>query len=265
MKLVRANALSAQHVFPEPSRCSAPQAACAGSRVLSGHDAVSRSLHQFAESLGNAIDAKDPHTSCHSEEVAVIAQAIGQKLGLRCHDADILHIAGHLHDIGKIGVPDCVLQKQGSLTEEEWLLVRQHPVIGANIVRPVQALSDMTGIRAMILHHHERYDGTGYPHGLAGDSIPLGARIIAVADSLSAMLQNRPYRPCMAFDQAVEEVRACAGTQFDPVIVRAFLAARNTIQDLVIMLKESDACECAAPFTALANTAAAQTGLTRIK
>ncbi len=210
-------------------------------------DAVNRTIHQFAESLGNAIDAKDSHTSCHSEEVAVISQALGQKMGLPCHASDILHIAGHLHDIGKIGVPDSVLQKKGPLDTEEWELMRQHPVIGANIVRPVQAFSDMTGIRAMILHHHERYDGTGYPYGLAGDRIPLGARIIALADSLSAMLQHRPYRPPMSFEEALEEIKRCSGTQFDPLIVASFLAARPHIKDLVDMLKDTDTT-CAAPL-----------------
>lgn len=203
-------------------------------------EAVSQSLHQFAESLGNAIDAKDPHTSCHSEEVAVVAQAIGQKLGLTCREADILHIAGHLHDIGKIGVPDRVLRKQGPLNEEEMHLIRQHPAIGANIVQPVQAFSKMTGIRAMILHHHERYDGKGYPYGLAGNAIPRGARIIAVADSLSAMLQNRPYRKAMSFDEAMDELKQCSGYQFDPLVVQAALATQQHIHDLTAMLKDSD-------------------------
>lgn len=213
-------------------------------------DAVSRSIHQFAESLGNAIDAKDSHTRCHSEEVAVIAQALGQTIGLPCRAADMLHIAGHLHDIGKIGVPDNVLQKQGPLTEEEWILVRQHPVIGANIVRPVQAFSEMTGIRGMILHHHERYDGTGYPAGLAGEAIPIGARIIAVADSLSAMLQHRPYRPPMQFAEAMEEIQRGSGTQFDPRIVGVFVAARHHISDLVDMLKDYDTTNCQKPLRA---------------
>lgn len=216
-------------------------------------EAAGRSIHQFAESLGNAIDAKDPHTSCHSEEVAVISQTIGQKLGLSCRDADILHIAGHLHDIGKIGVPDAVLQKQGPLNSEEWELIRQHPVIGANIVRPVQAFSDMTGIRAMILHHHERYDGSGYPHGLVGNAIPSGARIIAVADSLSAMLQHRPYRPPMNFDQALEEIRRNSGTQFDPLVVRAFLRAKPQIQDIVAMLKDTGNLPCELSLTRCVN------------
>jgi HD-GYP domain-containing protein (c-di-GMP phosphodiesterase class II) len=203
-------------------------------------EAVSRSLHQFAESLGNAIDAKDPRTSCHSEEVAVIAQAIGQTLGMTCHESDLLHIAGHLHDIGKIGVPDRVLQKEGPLNDDEMRLIKMHPAIGANIVQPVQAFSNMTGIQAMILHHHERYDGKGYPSGLAGNAIPRGARIIAAADSLSAMLQDRPYRASMTFDQTLEELQRCSGTQFDPLVVQAVIAARQHIHDLVLMLKDSD-------------------------
>ncbi len=215
------------------------------SGICGPHDAVSRSIHQFAESLGNAIDAKDTHTRCHSEEVAVIAQALGQRLGLRRREVDILHIAGHLHDIGKIGVPDHVLYKQGPLTDKEWACVRMHPIIGANIVSPVRDFSDMTGIRAMILHHHERYDGTGYPYGLAGSAIPVGARIISVADALSAMLQNRPYRPPMVFSCALEEICAGSGTQFDPVVVEAFCAAQGTIEGLVAMLKAAEMPPCA--------------------
>ncbi|MBZ2172333.1 HD-GYP domain-containing protein [Nitratidesulfovibrio sp. SRB-5] len=187
---------------------------------------LSTLLHQFAESLGNAIDAKDTHTRSHSEEVALAAFLLARAMGFSPADADRVHVAGHLHDIGKIGVPDAVLLKAGTLTPEEWEHMRAHPVIGARIVSPVADLAD-EGVASMILHHHERWDGRGYPHGLSGDAIPLGARIIALADSLSAMLQHRPYRPAMRFEQAEEELLRCSGSQFDPAVVRAFVTVRD--------------------------------------
>lgn len=189
---------------------------------------LSTLLHQFAESLGNAIDAKDAHTRSHSEEVALAAFLLARAMGFSPADADRVHVAGHLHDIGKIGVPDAVLLKAGTLTPEEWEHMRAHPVIGARIVSPVADLAD-EGVASMILHHHERWDGRGYPHGLRGEAIPLGARIIALADSLSAMLQHRPYRPAMHFEQAEEELLRCSGSQFDPAVVRAFVTVRDVM------------------------------------
>lgn len=186
-------------------------------------------LHQFAESLGNAIDAKDTHTRSHSDEVALVSLLLARTLGLSEDEAERVHVAGHLHDIGKIGVPDAVLLKAGALTAEEWRHMRAHPVIGARIVSPVAELAQQ-GVADMILHHHERWDGTGYPHGLSGRGIPLGARIIALADSLSAMLQQRPYRPAMRFEDAEAELLRCSGSQFDPDVVQAFAAARGTIR-----------------------------------
>ena len=180
-------------------------------------------LHQFAESLSNAIDAKDHCTRLHSQQVATLAHALALETGMPPDGAEAVHIAGHLHDIGKIGVPDDVLRKTGPLTEAEWELVRQHPRIGEQIVRPVKALNGASGIADMILYHHERWDGRGYPHGLRGREIPRGARILAVADAFSAMVQDRPYRPGMSFAQAMAELRCAAGSQLDPEVVAACL------------------------------------------
>ncbi|WP_449242858.1 HD-GYP domain-containing protein, partial [Desulfovibrio sp.] len=130
--------------------------------------------------------------------------------------------AGHLHDIGKIGVSDALLRKTGPLSVAEWGELRRHPAIGAQIVRPVRPLAE-AGVVEMILHHHERFDGKGYPAGLAGASIPFGARVIALADSVSAMLQDRPYRPARTFERVVDEVGRCSGSQFDPDVARAFV------------------------------------------
>lgn len=202
-----------------------------------GEIAVDLSVHQLAESLGTAIDAKDSNTCRHSEEVAVIAQSLGATLGVSSHYANILHIAGHLHDIGKIGIPDKVLQKKGPLTDDEYAIIKLHPVIGANIVSPVSTLVEI-GIREMVLHHHERFDGTGYPSGLAENDIPYGARIIAVADSLSAMMQDRPYRKAMSFENCLVELQNFSGSQFDPLVVDALVSSDKEIGGLMRSLKK---------------------------
>ncbi|WP_432736197.1 HD-GYP domain-containing protein [Maridesulfovibrio sp. FT414] len=183
---------------------------------------VNMTVHQFAESLGNAIDAKDPYTCSHSEDVAVLSHKIGMQMGLEADRCDLLHIAGHLHDIGKIGVPDAILQKDGRLTDEEFKVIQRHPQVGADIVSPVTSLTGINIITRSILHHHERFDGKGYPYGLAGEDIPLEARIIAVADTLSAMASNRPYRKALPFTDIVAEINRCSGTQFDPRVVGCF-------------------------------------------
>jgi len=204
---------------------------------------VTTIMHQFAESLGNAIDAKDANTSMHSDDVARVSRAIALVMGLTPGEADVIHVAGHLHDIGKIGVPDAVLKKQGPLDRREWLQIRKHPEAGADILRPVTALQTL-GVVDMVLHHHERYDGTGYPSGLKGTQIPLGARIIALADSLSAIMQNRPYREAQSFESAMAEIVRGSGTQFDPRVVEAFRRSAATIR--VIMESPDDGARNAA-------------------
>ncbi len=201
---------------------------------------VLRSLHLFAESLGNAIDAKDHCTCMHSEEVAIIAQAIGMQLELSQMETRLLHIAGHLHDIGKIGIPDSILKKDSALTDEEYEEIKKHPELGAEIVTPVMGAVGNGEIVKIILHHHERFDGKGYPEGISGYDIPLGARIIAVADSLSAMLQDRPYRDAMAYSDAVAEIVRCSGTQFDPEIVAAFVEIKESVNELIQSIRGVD-------------------------
>lgn len=186
-------------------------------------------LHQFAESLGHAVDARDSATFNHSWEVAELSRMIAAAVGLTPKQAETVHLAGHLHDIGKIGVPDAILRKQGSLTPEEWSQMKRHPETGAAIIRPVAAFGGRGGIADMVLYHHERFDGAGYPHRLRGEEIPMGARIIAVADTVSAMLQNRPYRPGTSFGAVLAEIRRCAGTQFDPAVVEALESIRSRV------------------------------------
>ena len=212
--------------IPPPARALA--AACA---IQFDCPRVSTIIHEMSESFGEAIDAKDPFTKNHSDQVAVMAHALAQAMGLPTRVADVIHIAGHLHDIGKIGVPDYILTKAGPLTLEERREVADHPATGAAILAPVRAMARM-GVPGLVLCHHERWDGRGYPNGLRGEAIPLGARIIAVADSLSAMLQHRPYRGPMPFDRACDEIVRNAGAQFDPRVVEAFLAIRGSIGEM---------------------------------
>jgi putative nucleotidyltransferase with HDIG domain len=188
------------------------------------------SLHQFSESIGNAIDAKDKSTYQHSQQVAVISYLLALAMGFKPKQADIIHIAGHLHDIGKIAVPDEVLKKKGIFTDEDWRWMKKHPEAGAAIVSSIKLFNSKGGVRDIILYHHERYDGRGYPNGLKGKEIPLGARIVAVADAFSAIIQDRPYRKGRSFEEAVEEIKKNSGTQFDPVIVSAFLEIKENIK-----------------------------------
>jgi len=172
--------------------------------------------------LAAAIDEKDPYTRGHSGRVAKYSQIIGRELKLPADDLDKLRIAALLHDVGKIGVDDRVLKKPGSLTPEEFELMKQHTVKGANIMRPVSQLKEMLpGIEL----HHEHIDGRGYPYGLSGPQIPQMARIIGVADTLDAMTTNRPYQTAMELDYAMGRIRALAGSKFDPAIVTALDAA----------------------------------------
>ena len=168
--------------------------------------------------LAAAIDEKDPYTRGHSGRVAKYSLLIGQELGLDAEALDKLRISALLHDVGKIGVDDHVLKKPGKLTDEEFELMKQHPVKGANIMRPVAQLRDvLPGIEL----HHERLDGRGYPYGLSGDQIPMMARIIAVADTLDAITTNRPYQSAMDLDYAMDRIKQLAGAKFDPAVVKA--------------------------------------------
>jgi putative nucleotidyltransferase with HDIG domain len=174
--------------------------------------------------LAAAIDEKDPYTRGHSGRVAKYSTLIGQELGLSTEEMDKLRIAALLHDVGKIGVEDRVLKKPGSLTPEEFGLMKQHTVKGANIMRPVSQLKEMLpGIEL----HHEHMDGRGYPYGLQGQQIPMMARIIGVADTLDAMTTNRPYQTAMELDYAMNRIRALTGSKFDAVVVTALESAVN--------------------------------------
>ena len=170
--------------------------------------------------LAETIDLRDPYTAGHSRRVASYSKLLATDMGLTDHEIDNIEHAALLHDIGKVGVPDSVLFKAGPLDDEERLLIRGHPVIGAGLIDHIPAMCD---IYPCILHHHERFDGTGYPDGLSAEDIPLGARIIAVADSFDAMTTDRPYRRGLGAEAAVAELMRGEGTQFDKRCVVAFV------------------------------------------
>lgn len=177
--------------------------------------------------LAEAVDAKDAYTRGHSDKVSAYAMAIARKLGLGGDFIDNIRDAGYLHDIGKIGTPDAVLTKQGELTAEEMDTMRLHPGASHKILAPARLPED---IKEMIWHHHERFNGSGYPAGLKYEEIPLGSRILAVADAYEAMTADRPYRDSFSTDEAVAELRRCAGEQFDPTVVEAFLEIRTQLE-----------------------------------
>ena len=186
------------------------------------HQALEEAFTGTIRSLAEAIDAKDPSTRGHSDWVSKYAIMIGRQLNLDNGGLDELKYAGYLHDVGKIGIPDETLGKSSQLSIEEWKLMKKHPIVSARILEPVPISNT---IKSAIRHHHERFDGKGYPYGLAGESIPLPARILAVADSYEAMTSDRPYRRALSDEQAISELERCSGTQFDPGIVEAFLRA----------------------------------------
>ena len=177
---------------------------------------------ELLETLANAIEAKDPYTRGHSERVCAYAMAMGHRLSLGKESLGHLQMASRLHDIGKIGIPDAVLHKPGSLTENEWGVIRQHSVIGAEML--LKASIVIPAIKA-IRHHHEKLDGTGYPHGLSRREIPIMARIIGVADAFDAMTSERPYHSPFSVDEAIAELRRCEDEQFDPTCITAFISA----------------------------------------
>ena len=173
--------------------------------------------HVYA--LSATVDARDPFTYGHSERVATIAEMIGRAAGLPPEELTDLEFGALLHDIGKVGVPDSILTKPDKLTEKEWRVMRKHPGEGAKIIGHVKELASVV---PMVRHHHEWYDGSGYPDGLKGEEIPICARIISIADAYDTMTTLRPYRVPMSQRAALEELRRCSGTQFDPELVEYF-------------------------------------------
>ena len=182
-------------------------------------------------SLANAIEAKDKYTEGHNGRVSRFAVALSRAYGLTAKEQEIVKMAGILHDIGKIGVPDSVLNKPGPLEKDELEKILAHPREGEKILKPLRSLS---AVRDVVLYHHERYDGRGYPEGLKGEEIPIYARIVAVVDSYDAMTTTRPYRQALSRAQAIKELEEKAGQMWDPELVRLFVELLR--QDKVLAL-----------------------------
>ena len=188
--------------------------------------------------LSAAIEARDPYARGHSSRVTVFAQAMARSLRLDKERVGVLRLAALLHDVGKLVVPSSVLLKRGPLTDEELGLMRRHPAAGARMLRSLGAPET---ILPLVLHHHERWDGEGYPTGRRGDDIPLEARVLCIADSFDAMTSMRPYRASWTPDEALEELERCAGTQFDPELVTAFASAWADAGLAVLVWQEAEA------------------------
>jgi putative nucleotidyltransferase with HDIG domain len=186
--------------------------------------------------LTSAVDARDHYTKTHSEHVTEYAVAIAKEMGFSDKDIEELKQACQLHDLGKIGVHDFILTKPGKLTPDEWDEIKLHTLKSAEILRPLLFLD---GVIELVEQHHERYDGKGYPFGIKGENIRLGARIMAVADSFDAMITERPYRKAFTKEEAIEELKKCSGTQFDPKVVEAFLKVLEKNPDILNTLYQT--------------------------
>ena len=179
--------------------------------------------------LANAVEAKDLVTEQHCERLAVVAARLCERLGLGVDEREAITYGALLHDVGKIGVAEAILSKPGPLTPDEWVVLRRHPEIGERICRPLGLSQSFAPI---VRHHHERWDGGGYPDGLRGAAIPVGARIVALADAFDAMTHDRPYRRAFSTSYALEEVRQQAGRQFDPELAEPFIACLDELAQI---------------------------------
>jgi putative nucleotidyltransferase with HDIG domain len=188
------------------------------------YEELEETFEQTVIALANAIDVRDTYTSDHSQQIATWAAETARVLGCSNREIESIYWGGLLHDIGKIGIPDSILSKSTSLTKEEWEIIYQHPKLGAKMIAPIKKLSHIAPI---IEYSHERYDGSGYPYGISKDEIPLGARIIAVVDSFSAMMDERTYKAPMKLSDAIDEISKNAGILYDPEVVSAFFQVIN--------------------------------------
>ena len=192
-----------------------------GKLTTRGNQSVAEAIFAFAKT----IELKDSYTGAHVDDTMHYAVKISEKLRLSDRETEIVKYSAALHDLGKVGIPEAILHKPGKLTEEEFEIIKRHPQIGVDIIRPIHFLHD---IIPTMLHHHEHWNGGGYPGGLKGEIIPLGARIVSVADAYQAMISDRPYRKALSQQNAIEELKKYSGTQFDPKVVKAFLEILKT-------------------------------------
>ena len=196
---------------------------------------LEKSYLESIEVLRRTVEVKDVYTRGHSDRVSEYSLLIGKKLNLPPEQMKILKIGALFHDIGKIGIPDAILLKTDKLTDDEYSEIKNHPAIGAHILSNASIFADIIPI---VKHHHERYDGKGYPARLAGEDIPYLARIVAVADTFDAMTSRRSYRQALDFDYTMNEIERCKGTQFDPAIADVFLEILRTNQDKITEIQK---------------------------
>ncbi|HEX9549956.1 MAG TPA: HD domain-containing phosphohydrolase [Candidatus Limnocylindrales bacterium] len=202
--------------FSQPELLARIRSALRLRRALVGMEAA----HAVVTALANAVEAKDTQTEHHCERLALLAGRLGRRLDLPPAELDAVTYGALLHDVGKIGVPDTILTKPGPLDQDEWELVRRHPEIGERICAPLRSFGAFGPI---IRHHHERWDGAGYPGQIRGETIPIGARIVGLVDAFDAITHDRPYRPARTVEQALDELARGAGAQFDPELTRVFV------------------------------------------
>ncbi|MGQ5711370.1 HD-GYP domain-containing protein [Desulforudis sp. DRI-14] len=197
---------------------------------ISHYVAVMTQARETIELLSDTIDERDRYTASHSKRVAEYARMTAEEMGLQTRDIEDIYMAGRVHDLGKIAIPDAILLKNGHLSDEEFAAIKTHPKTSFFLLSRIKMYEQAA---RLALHHHERYDGKGYPTGLKGQSIPLGSRVLAVADAHDAMTTDRPYRRALSQEQALSELERHKGTQFDPEVVEAFLSAlaRKEVQD----------------------------------
>lgn len=204
--------------------------------LLKSKEKLEKAYLESIETLRFTVEAKDNYTRGHSDRVSEYSVLIGKKLGLPNKDLETLKIGGLFHDIGKIGISDSILLKNGKLTEEEYNEIKTHPIIGKNILSNAAIFQDIIPI---VLYHHERYDGKGYPYGLSDKDIPLLARIVAVADAFDAMTSRRSYRSELDLSYVKEELKNKMGTQFDPIVATTFLDILNNEYRTILNIKQS--------------------------
>ncbi|MBC7792377.1 MAG: HD domain-containing protein [Clostridia bacterium] len=201
----------------------------AAKEVIDERDSLKTAITGFettmAEVLLNTLDLRDNETRAHCKRVATYARIVAEALGVKGQALVSIIQGALLHDIGKIGIPDAILQKPDRLSDEEWQVMKKHTTIGGQLLAEIDALKHA---RLIVVQHHERWDGAGYPNGLAGEEIVLGARIFAIVDTLDTILSDRPYRPARDIDDAMIEIEQCSGSQFDPNVVRAFMSIDTT-------------------------------------
>ncbi|MDQ2086728.1 HD domain-containing phosphohydrolase [Herbivorax sp. ANBcel31] len=191
-------------------------------------------FHEVIDQLVTALEKEDPYTGGHSSNVADMSMDLSKEMGIKGIGFEDIHLAAHLHDIGKLNISQNIINKKGMLLPKERIEIEKHPYIGFNILNKSK---NFKNIAKIVLYHHERWDGTGYPEGLLEDNIPIGSRIIAVADSIDAMTTDRPYRKAMTWRQCIEEINLNASVQFDPLVVEAANKLWDKWKDKKLFLK----------------------------